>query len=70
MPYKLSDAAVLARDVGRVEGVLLVKMIPGETYTAKQLIDLCADVGLTYDLATYQKIAQVLVADKVIEQAD
>ena len=68
--FRLTVGSSLARQVGRVEGVLLVRMRDGVAYTAQELMRLCEDSGVTYTLAEYGAIAQARIADGVIEQVD
>ena len=68
MAYRMTDTVSLARMVGRVEGVLSVRMQDGVEYTAQELLALCRLSGLEYTIAQYQQIAQVLIADGFLKQ--
>ena len=68
MGFKLTDETSLARMVGRVEGVLSVRMQDGVEYTAQELLALCRLSGLEYTIAQYQQLAQALIADGFLEQ--
>ena len=68
MGFKLTDETSLARMVGRVEGVLSVRMQDGVEYTAQELLALCRLSGLEYTLAQYGQIAQALITEGFLEQ--
>ena len=67
MGFKLTDETSLARMVGRVEGVLSVRMQDGVEYTAQELLALCRLSGLEYSISQYQQIAQELIASGMLE---
>ena len=67
MPYKLTPAAWLAREVERAKGVLLVHMKPNITYTVEELLAMLSEYGLYYSNPEYQDIGKELIKQGVIQ---
>jgi hypothetical protein len=67
MPYKLSDAAWLAREVERVKGALGARMVHGQAYTTEELLALLKDLGLDYSNPEYLPIGQKLLQDGYLQ---
>lgn len=67
MPYKLTDAAWLARETARARGILECNLVRGQEYTVAEVLQLLADYGIDYTNPEYAEIGAQLIADGVIE---
>lgn len=65
--YKLTDAAWLARETERAQGILLQHLVKGQEYTVDEVLQILVDYGLDYSNPEYVDIGNQLVADGVIE---
>ena len=67
MAYKLAESMKLAYEVTRAKSIMQHHLRPDRTYSAQDLIRLCRDLGLDYDLETFKKIGAELVKEGVLE---
>ena len=67
MAYKLADEAILDQRVAKARQIMLTCMVPGQEYTAEELLVLLAEHGLDLANPAYTEVGQALIAGNVIQ---